>query len=137
MPTKETRRPRGRSLDRDESSIEKSTSSAVEHSQALGILETRSLVALIQGADTMAKTATLTIMALEKIGCAWLSVTVRGSLADVTVAIEAGAAAARVLDPGVSTLVIPAPHSDLEVQFPIRSRDAGSEKDQEAFVCHC
>lgn len=81
---------------------------------ALGLIETKGLVALIEAADAMAKAANVTIVGTEKIGSGLVTIMVRGDVGAVKAAVDAGAAAAQRVGEVVSTHVIPRPHTDLE-----------------------
>lgn len=81
---------------------------------ALGLLETRGLVAAIEAADTMAKSANIVISGKQAIGAGLVTIMVRGDVAAVKAAIDAGAAAANGVGELVSVHVIPSPHSDVE-----------------------
>ncbi len=65
--------------------------------QALGMIETRGLVASIEAADAMLKAATVVLVGPEKIGSGLVSVMVRGDVGAVKAAVEAGSAAAEKL----------------------------------------
>ena len=86
---------------------------------ALGMIETRGLVAMIEAADAMVKAAKVTLVGWERIGSGYVSVSVRGDVASVRAATDAGAAAARRVGELVSVHVIPRPHSGLEGVLPI------------------
>ena len=86
--------------------------------QALGMIETRGLVAAIEAADAMLKAANVELVGTEKIGSGLVSVMVRGDVGAVKAATEAGAAAASRLGEIVATHVIPRPHSDVEKILP-------------------
>ena len=87
--------------------------------EALGMVETRGLVAAIEAADAMVKAAEVELIGTEKIGSGLVSVMVRGDVGAVKAATEAGAAAASRLGEIVATHVIPRPHSDVEKILPI------------------
>ena len=87
--------------------------------EALGMIETRGLVAAIEAADAMVKAAEVELIGTEKIGSGLVSVMVRGDVGAVKAATEAGAAAASRLGEIVATHVIPRPHSDVEKILPI------------------
>jgi ethanolamine utilization protein EutM len=87
--------------------------------EALGMIETRGLIALIEAADAMVKAAKVTIVGWEKIGSGYVTVLVRGDVAAVRAATDAGAAAARRVGELIATHVIPRPHSSLEDVLPI------------------
>ena len=86
--------------------------------EALGMVETRGLVASIEAADAMAKAANVELIGTEKIGSGLVSVMVRGDVGAVKAATEAGAAAASRLVELVAVHVIPRPHADVEKILP-------------------
>ena len=86
--------------------------------QALGMVETRGLVAAIEAADAMVKAAEVTLIGTEKIGSGLVSVMVRGDVGAVKAATEAGSAAASKLGELVAVHVIPRPHADVEKILP-------------------
>ena len=86
--------------------------------QALGMVETRGLVAAIEAADAMLKAANVTLVGTEKIGSGLVSVMVRGDVGAVKAAVEAGSANASRLGELVATHVIPRPHCDVEKILP-------------------
>ena len=86
--------------------------------EALGMVETRGLVAAIEAADAMVKAANVQLIGSEKIGSGLVSVMVRGDVGAVKAAVEAGGAAAANLGEGVATHVIPRPHTDVNKLLP-------------------
>ena len=86
--------------------------------EALGMVETRGLVAAIEAADAMVKAAEVTLIGTEKIGSGLVSVMVRGDVGAVKAATEAGSNAASKLGELVAVHVIPRPHSDVENILP-------------------
>jgi ethanolamine utilization microcompartment shell protein EutS len=86
--------------------------------EALGMIETRGLVAAIEAADAMVKAANVTLIGTEKIGSGLVSVMVRGDVGAVKSAVEAGSASASRLGELVATHVIPRPHNDVEKILP-------------------
>lgn len=88
--------------------------------EALGMVETKGLVALIEAADAMVKAAKVRLVGYEKIGSGLVTATVRGDVAAVKAATDAGAAAARRVGELVSVHVIPRPHKEVEERLPIR-----------------
>ena len=88
-------------------------------SDALGMIETRGLVAMIEAADAMVKAAKVNLVGWEKIGSGYVTAMVRGDVAAVKAATDAGAAAARRVGELISVHVIPRPHSNLEDVLPI------------------
>ena len=86
--------------------------------QALGMVETRGLVAAIEAADAMLKAANVELVGTEKIGSGLVSVMVRGDVGAVKAAVESGTAAAQRLGEIIATHVIPRPHADVEKILP-------------------
>ncbi len=86
--------------------------------EALGMIETRGLVAAIEAADAMLKAANVTLVGTEKIGSGLVSVMVRGDVGAVKAAVEAGGQSAQKLGEIIATHVIPRPHSDVEKILP-------------------
>ncbi len=86
--------------------------------EALGMIETRGLVAAIEAADAMVKAANVTLIGTEKIGSGLVSVMVRGDVGAVKAATEAGSNAAQNLGEIIAVHVIPRPHSDVEKILP-------------------
>ena len=86
--------------------------------EALGMVETRGLVAAIEAGDAMVKAANVTLIGTEKIGSGLVSVMVRGDVGAVKAATEAGASAASKLGELVAVHVIPRPHADVEKILP-------------------
>ena len=86
--------------------------------EALGMIETRGLVASVEAADAMVKAAEVVLVGTEKIGSGLVSVMVSGDVGAVKAATEAGAAAATKLGELVAVHVIPRPHDDVEKILP-------------------
>ena len=82
--------------------------------KALGMIETRGLVASIEAADAMVKAANVTLTCKEHVGGGLVTVMVRGDVGAVKAAVDAGAAAAERVGELVSVHVIPRPHEELE-----------------------
>ncbi len=88
--------------------------------EALGMIETRGLVALIEASDAMVKAARVKLVGVKQIGGGLVTAMVRGDVAACKAATDAGAAAAaQRIGELVSVHVIPRPHGDLEEVFPI------------------
>lgn len=81
--------------------------------QALGMIETRSLVAAIEAADTMVKSADVKIVDLNYVGSGIISVIVSGEVAAVQAAVANGSEAAGNIGEIISTNVIPRPHEEV------------------------
>ena len=86
--------------------------------EALGMVETRGLVAAVEAADAMVKAANVTLIGSEKIGSGLVTVMVRGDVGAVKAAVEAGGSAASKLGEVIALHVIPRPHNDVEKLLP-------------------
>lgn len=86
--------------------------------EALGMVETRGLVAAIEAADAMCKAANVSLIGTERIGSGLVTVMVRGDVGAVKSAVEAGGNNASRLGELVATHVIPRPHQDVEMILP-------------------
>jgi ethanolamine utilization protein EutM len=86
--------------------------------QALGMVECKGLIALIEAADAMLKAANVTMVGWEKIGSGLVTAFVMGDVAAVKAAVDAGASAASKLGEVVSVQVIPRPHEELTAVLP-------------------
>ena len=89
--------------------------------QALGMVETRGLVALIEAADAMCKAASVELVGWDKVGSGMVTAFVKGDVAAVKAATDAGAAAAARIGEVVSVHVIPRPHDDLAHAVPSKA----------------
>jgi|TARA_B110000116_G_scaffold226759_1_gene207336 microcompartment protein CcmL/EutN len=87
--------------------------------EALGMIETKGLVGLVEASDAMVKAANVQLVGWEKIGAGYVTAMVRGDVAAVKAATDAGAAAAAKVGELISVHVIPRPHSSLEDILPI------------------
>jgi len=83
-------------------------------SEALGLIETKGFVGMVEASDAMAKTAKVRLVGFEKIGSGLVTTICRGEVGAVRAAVEAGASAAQKVGELVSVHVIPRPHADLE-----------------------
>ena len=83
------------------------------------MVETRGLIAMVEAADAMVKAANVQLVGWEKIGSGYVTAIVRGDVAAVKSAVDAGAAAASKVGEVLSVHVIPRPHTDLESVLPI------------------
>jgi len=95
--------------------------------EALGMIETKGLVATVEAADAMVKAANVQLVAYEKIGGGYVTALVRGDVAAVKAAVDAGAAAARKVGELVSVHVIPRPHDQLEDVLPLSLPETGKK----------
>ena len=85
---------------------------------ALGMIETRGLVAVIEATDAMLKAAKVAYVGMRKVGSGLVSVFVSGDVAACKAAVDAGAASAAKVGEVVSVHVIPRPHGDIAKILP-------------------
>lgn len=81
--------------------------------QAIGIIETQGLAAILHATDVMLKAANVELVGKEKIGAAYVTIIIKGDVAAVTAALDAGAQAVGGLGKLIATQVIARPHEDL------------------------
>lgn len=86
---------------------------------ALGMIETKGFVALVEASDAMVKAARVELVGYEKIGGAYTTTIVRGDVAAVKAAVEAGARAAEKVGELISVHVIPRPHANVDKVLPL------------------
>jgi ethanolamine utilization protein EutM len=86
---------------------------------ALGMIETKGFVAMVEAADAMVKAAKVELVGYEKIGGGYTTIIVRGDVAAVKAATEAGSRAAERVGELVSVHVIPRPHANLDSRLPL------------------
>jgi ethanolamine utilization protein EutM len=86
--------------------------------EALGLLETKGLVALMEGTDAMLKAANVEMIGWDRAGAGMVTAFVRGDVAAVKAAVDAGAEAAGRVGTVVSVHVIPRPHDDIGALMP-------------------
>ena len=86
--------------------------------KALGMIETRGLVASIEAADAMVKAANVTLQCKEHVGGGLVTIMVRGDVGAVKAAVDAGACSAEKVGEVVAQHVIPRPHTDVEKILP-------------------
>ena len=86
---------------------------------ALGMIETKGFVGMVEAADAMVKAAKVELVGYEKIGGGFVTALVRGDVAAVKAATEAGARAAERVGELVSVHVIPRPHANVDLALPL------------------
>jgi len=97
---------------------------------ALGMIETKGFVGMVESADAMVKAAKVELVGFEKIGGGYVTAIVRGDVAAVKAATEAGQRAAERVGELVSVHVIPRPHVNIDLVLPLgRRSQAKSESD--------
>ena len=88
-------------------------------SDALGMIETRGFVGLVEASDAMVKAARVELVGYEKIGGGFVTAIVRGDVAAVKAGTEAGARAAEKVGELVSVHVIARPHANIDAALPL------------------
>ena len=96
--------------------------------EALGMVECRGLVAMIEAADAMVKAAKVTLVGYEKIDAGLVIAIVRGEVGAVRAAVDAGAAAASRIGEVVATHIIPRPHSQVDEGIPVLNNGETNRK---------
>ena len=94
---------------------------------ALGMIETKGFVGMVEAADAMVKAARVELVGYEKIGGGYTTAIVRGDVAAVKAATEAGARAAERVGELVSVHVIPRPHANIDAVLPLGRALKGGE----------
>ena len=94
---------------------------------ALGLIETRGFVGMVEASDAMVKAAKVELVGYEKIGGGYVTSIVRGDVAAVKAATDAGSRAAEKVGELVSVHVIPRPHSNIDIALPLGRKPAGVE----------
>lgn len=92
---------------------------------ALGMIETRGFVGMVEAADAMVKAAKVDLVGYEKIGGGYVTAVVRGDVAAVKAATDAGARAAERVGELVSVHVIPRPHENVDQALPLGRGEDG------------
>ncbi|MCF7849835.1 MAG: BMC domain-containing protein [Kiritimatiellales bacterium] len=90
-----------------------------EVSEALGMIETRGFAAMVEAADAMVKAAKVELVGCERIGGGFVTAIVRGDVAAVRAAVDAGSVAGEKVGEIVSTHVIPRPHANVDAALPL------------------
>jgi ethanolamine utilization protein EutM len=95
---------------------------------ALGMIETKGFIGMVEAADAMVKAAKVELVVYEKIGGGYVTAIVRGDVAAVKAATEAGARSAERVGQLVSVHVIPRPHASIDAALPLgRAEEARRE----------
>ena len=92
---------------------------------ALGMIETKGFVGMVEASDAMVKAAKVELVHYEKIGGGYTTAIVRGDVAAVKAATEAGARAAERVGELVSVHVIPRPHANIDAILPLGRQGGG------------
>lgn len=99
--------------------------------EALGMIECRSFPAMVEAADAMVKAAKVELVSYEKTGGGYVTAVVRGDVAAVKAAVEAGENGAARVGEIVATHIIPRPHVNVDLVLPLGRREV-VEKELEA-----
>jgi microcompartment protein CcmL/EutN len=95
---------------------------------ALGMIETKGFVGMVEAADAMVKAAKVELVGYEKIGGGYVTAIVRGDVAAVKAAVEAGARGAERVGELVSVHVIPRPHGNIDQALPLGRQEPAGKK---------
>ncbi|RME54455.1 MAG: BMC domain-containing protein [Deltaproteobacteria bacterium] len=95
--------------------------------EALGMIETRSFAAMVEAADAMVKAAKVELVGYEKIGGGFVTAIVRGDVAAVKAATEAGARGAERVGELVAVHVIPRPHTNIDLVLPLGRQEEAAK----------
>lgn len=96
--------------------------------EALGMIETKGFAAMVEASDAMVKAAKVELVHYEKIGGGYVTAIVRGDVAAVKAAVEAGVRGAERVGEVVSVHVIPRPHLNIDLVLPLgRTEQAKAE----------
>jgi ethanolamine utilization protein EutM len=93
-----------------------------EEMKALGMIETRGFVAMVEASDAMVKAAKVELVGFEKIGGGYVTAIVRGDVAAVRAAVDAGSRAAEKVGEIVATHIIPRPHANVDNALPLSGK---------------
>ena len=102
--------------------------------EALGMIETKSFAALVEAADAMVKAARVELVSYEKTGGGLVTAVVRGDVAAVKAAVEAGVRSAEKVGEIVFVHVIPRPHVNVDAILPLRSYRRRSGRHEKRVV---
>ena len=96
--------------------------------EALGMIECRGFPAMVEAADAMVKAAKVELVSYEKTGGGYVTAVVRGDVAAVKAAVEAGTRGAEKVGEVIATHVIARPHVNIDLVLPLgRTEEAGAE----------
>ncbi len=96
--------------------------------EALGMIETRGFAAMVEASDAMVKAAKVELVSYEKTGGGYVTAVVRGDVAAVKAAVEAGIRGAQNVGEVVSTHVIARPHGDIDAVLPLGRGETATSK---------
>jgi ethanolamine utilization protein EutM len=96
--------------------------------KALGMIETKGFVAMVEASDAMVKAAKVELIGFEKIGGGYVTAIVRGDVASVRAAVDAGLQAAEKVGEIISSHIIPRPHENVDSALPLGSKQTKKGK---------
>lgn len=96
--------------------------------EALGMIECRSFPAMVEAADAMVKAAKVELVNYEKTGGGYTTAVVRGDVAAVKAATDAGSTAAARVGEVVTVHIIPRPHANVDLVIPLGRQTEPSKK---------
>ncbi len=89
------------------------------NSDALGMIETKGFAAMVEASDAMVKAAKVELIGFERIGGGYVTAIVRGDVASVKAAVDAGVQAAQKVGEIISSHIIPRPHANVDSALPL------------------
>ena len=95
---------------------------ANDEMSALGMIETKGFAAMVEASDAMVKAAKVELIGFEKIGGGYVTTIVRGDVAAVKAAVDAGVQAAQKVGEIISTHIIPRPHPNVDSALPLGAK---------------
>ncbi len=98
--------------------------------EALGMIECRGFAAMVEASDAMVKAARVELVGYEKTGGGYVTAVVRGDVAAVKAAVEAGVRGAEKVGEVISVHVIPRPHLNVDVALPLGREDEAKKESQ-------
>ncbi len=96
--------------------------------EALGMIETRSFAAMVESADAMVKAAKVELVSFEETGGGYVTAIVRGDVAAVKAAVDAGVRGAEKVGEIISTHVIARPHVNIDLVLPLGRAEQAQEE---------
>ncbi|MCB2222604.1 MAG: BMC domain-containing protein [Actinobacteria bacterium] len=97
--------------------------------EALGMIECRGFPAMVEAADAMVKAAKVELVSMEKTGGGYVTAVVRGDVAAVKAAVDAGTRGAEKVGEVIATHVIARPHVNIDQVLPLgRAEEAAAEQ---------
>ena len=100
------------------------------YTDALGMIETRGFAAMVEASDAMVKAARVDLVGYEKTGGGYNTAIVRGDVAAVRAALDAGNAAAQKVGEVISIHIIPRPHTNVDKVLPLGRGPVKSKKEK-------